>query len=317
MHRRLRTLLHQAEGRSGVVVAVSADVRGFTSFARMAESSEAVIFLRRVYIRMLDDYFPQHSFFKPTGDGLLILRAFDEGSIEQVVNETVDASLRLVRDFPTICSDDPMVNFPTPEKLGVGIARGAVTALVSGRQTLDYSGRPLNLATRLMDAARPAGVVFDEALGFPLLDEALVPRFTRAAVYLRGLAEREPLTIYHSSETVIEQRHLVPVGKVNWKSEPPETLTLKELEFRGLYFQRLSQVPTDTKGIEIQVASPAVMKSGAKHPTMKTLRTLHPKFIDDGGNPVASIDYRPTVGVLKAAGVKSTWKVTVTVRYPT
>ena len=58
MHRALKSLLPRAKGESRLVVVVFLDVRGFSSFAKMAESSEAALLLRSIYIRILDDYFP-------------------------------------------------------------------------------------------------------------------------------------------------------------------------------------------------------------------------------------------------------------------
>ena len=73
MHRDLKKLLHAAHGESEFVVALFLDVHGFSSFTRMAESSEAAVFLRSVYITILDTYFPNADFFKLTGDGMLII----------------------------------------------------------------------------------------------------------------------------------------------------------------------------------------------------------------------------------------------------
>jgi len=53
-----------------------------------------------------------------------------------------------------------MLNFETPRR-SVLYRAGPATKLVSQDRTLDYSGRPLNLAARLMDFARPSGVVLD------------------------------------------------------------------------------------------------------------------------------------------------------------
>ena len=66
----------------------------------------------------------------------------------------------LVEAFGQITANDFMINFPVPQRLGVGVARGTATRLASGGQVLDYTGRCLNLAARLMDKARPYGVVF-------------------------------------------------------------------------------------------------------------------------------------------------------------
>jgi class 3 adenylate cyclase len=168
MHRELRRLLHAATGRSEFVVALFLDVRGFSGFARLAESTETAAYLRSLYKRILDNHFQEAAFFKPTGDGLLIVLRYDEGILSETVNAAVRGALAVVANFPTICADDPMINFEVPKELGVGISRGAATALVSGRKTLDYSGRRLNLAARLRPSASPAASSIQPSTTIPV-----------------------------------------------------------------------------------------------------------------------------------------------------
>ena len=153
MHRIFREHLPRAQGDSRFVVACFVDVRDFSSF--FAESVEGAYFLRQLYRRLLDDFFPDASYFKPTGDGLMIISDIDDANIAETTRGTLTTSLRLVQEFPRLFERDPMINFPTPERLGIGIARGAASRLFVEGQTLDYSGRTLNLAARLMDLARP------------------------------------------------------------------------------------------------------------------------------------------------------------------
>ena len=85
-------------------------------------------------------------------------------------------------DFPTMFTDDPMINFATPTNLGFGIARGTACCLFSGKRILDYSGQLLNLAARLNDLARPKGLVIDGAYqkdGPPETPEARISTKTR------------------------------------------------------------------------------------------------------------------------------------------
>src|SRR4051794_25751906 len=104
MHRLLKDLLPAARGESQLVVAVFLDVRGFSSFAGIAESAEAALFLKSVYLRILNEYFPDASFFKPTGDGLMLLSDYEESDLGDTVNQVVATSLSLVEDFPNLCS---------------------------------------------------------------------------------------------------------------------------------------------------------------------------------------------------------------------
>lgn len=73
MHTEFRKLLDDVTGVSEFVLAVNIDIRGLSSFSMRVESPETAIYLKRVYTRIIEDYFPNASFFKPTGDGLLII----------------------------------------------------------------------------------------------------------------------------------------------------------------------------------------------------------------------------------------------------
>jgi class 3 adenylate cyclase len=90
MHKELRRLLHKAEGQSRRVVVVFLDVRGFSSFAGIAESTDTAEFLKTVYLKILDEHFPDAEFFKPTGDGLLILLDYNRENLQEVVRGAVD-----------------------------------------------------------------------------------------------------------------------------------------------------------------------------------------------------------------------------------
>jgi class 3 adenylate cyclase len=164
MHREFRELLNEAKGESQYVIAVNADIRGFSAFSKTVESPDTAIFIKRVYITLIDKYFPNAFFFKPTGDGLLLTIPYEDKSLKEVIRATVDTCLKVVEQFPKFCEDDPMINFETPQKIGIGISRGTVCRLVSKDKTLDYSGRVVNLASRLMDMARPGGIVFDASV---------------------------------------------------------------------------------------------------------------------------------------------------------
>ena len=192
-------------GSQSSSIVVNADIRGFSKFSSEVESVEAAVFIKKVYSRIFDEYFKEPAFFKPTGDGLLLVFRVDEGSLEARSNELVADALRLVEDFPDLVANQPIINFSVPRSIGIGLARGAACALVSDQSTLDYSGQVLNLASRLMDFARPAGVVVHESFGIDLLAPEHRDRFAEDSVYVRSIAEATPTTVYFSHEfTVIE-----------------------------------------------------------------------------------------------------------------
>ncbi|MBJ7519016.1 MAG: hypothetical protein JHC84_04905 [Solirubrobacteraceae bacterium] len=293
------------------------DVRGFSSFAKIAESSETAVFLKSAYTRMLDEYFPEASFFKPTGDGLLIVLDYDESNLASVVQDAVQTSLRLVDDFPTICSDDPMINFPVPEGLGIGIARGAATCLVSGDSVLDYSGRPLNLAARLMDLARPAGVVFEDSLGLGLLDAETKLAFQLHHVYVKGLAEEEPIVVHASAnKTRIPEYNRYPIAKFRRVTTEPEELKFSQVRERARYFLHpLDQEPARRDDVVVHTSFPAATKSGAKSKSMYLQREFPVEYKEHQGKPYARVDYQAIIEKLESGGVKSTWSGTIVVEY--
>lgn len=317
MHRELKELLHGAEGDSQRVFSVFLDVRGFSSFARIAESSDAAEFLRSAYLRILDDYFPNVDFFKLTGDGLLIIRRYDRESLKQIAREVVDASLRLVEAFSTICAGDPMVNFPVPRYLGVGISRGAATALVSGDKILDYTGRPLNLSARLMDIARPSGAIFDESFGIDLLDEPIRERFFEQEVYLSGIAEDQSLLAYCLEGTEVPEFNKHPINSYTRVTDPELSYTLSEFEELSTFRHQLKREPAAVDDIIVHVSYPDIQKNGRKHPKRRRNLSEPAQYLALKGKHYARLDYRPMAAKIRNFGAKDSWEIRTAIEYST
>jgi len=315
MHRDLKSLLTSARGESRFVVVVFLDVRGFSSFAKLAESSESAVFLKSAYLRILNDFFPEASFFKPTGDGLLLILDYDESSLVDVVRRAVAQSVAVVETFPNICAGDPMVNFPVPDKLGVGLARGAATRLAAEQKTLDYSGRPLNLAARLMDLARPSGVVFDSSLGAELLPASSLNSFSKEDVYVRGIAEASPIEVYAlAGRTMIPEINRRPLGLIKRQIDR-ENLTFRELSQRGRFRHPLKSRPLRTDNIELTIDYPAVTKAGARRPNVLSTEVITVQYVEMQGQPWAQADYGPIVKKLEESGCKLGWTVATLLGY--
>jgi class 3 adenylate cyclase len=317
MYRQLKTLLPSAKGESHPVVVIFLDIRGFSSFAKIAESVDAAIYLRSIYLKILDDYFPNFSFFKPTGDGLMIILNFEDvEQLTQTINDAVNASLRLIQDFPTLTAKDPMINFTVPDALGIGLSRGSATALVSDDQVLDYSGRPLNLAARLMDLARPRGVVFDESLGWELLKIELRNKFSRELAYIRGISEDSPINVYvMTNEVQLADVNRRPIHKYEWRTTEREEMSLKALRQRGNFLFDLPEEPALADDIRVHVSYPMVTVSGRKHPSFITQPIYKAVLEKRRGNSFAIIDCSRIADELANKGVKETWQVKVLVEY--
>jgi len=84
VHRAVRKLLPDTEGASEWVVAINFDIRGFSS-AMSANPSETALYLKKLYARVLDTFFEDHSFFQPTGDGLFVVVPFKEPELHSEV----------------------------------------------------------------------------------------------------------------------------------------------------------------------------------------------------------------------------------------
>ncbi|MFC1869434.1 hypothetical protein ACFL0H_15060 [Thermodesulfobacteriota bacterium] len=91
--------------------------------------------------------------------------------------------------IPLFLNNNRLWNFKTPENIGFGIARGTVCCLYSQDEIIVYSGHLLNLASRLMDLARPGGIVIDGHFLRDIIPEGFRDSFSEKDVYLRGIAE--------------------------------------------------------------------------------------------------------------------------------
>src|SRR5438445_13742320 len=113
MYRNLRNMLRQAEGRSEWVCAINADIRGF-SRVMSGDPAQTALYLRAVYGRILDGYFGDATFAKPTGDGLLLVISFaqTEEALAAVTQSVVADSLRLHDEFDSIIAEDKLIRFP-------------------------------------------------------------------------------------------------------------------------------------------------------------------------------------------------------------
>jgi len=316
VHREFRAALPKARGDAQFIIAAFIDIRGFSPFNERVESVESGLFIRKVYQRILDDFFPSADYWKPTGDGLMLIFLFQEGTLQDRLTDVVGSSLRLVAEFKTVLTNDPVVNFAVPDKVGIGITRGAACRLVSDDKTLDYSGRILNLASRLLDLARPEGLVLDAGIGMSLLPAEIQAKFAEEKVYVRGISPREATTIYYTKGwTVISAVNKRPVDEPDWETVE-ENMTLKELtRYLPVFRQPLPSVPLDPTKIVIEVWAPDVLPSGKRDPTLwQTRRVTDFSYHHDQAEPL-HVRYGQVIERLKKAGVRGAWPVTVKIRY--
>jgi|Deesub1362A_J573_1020465.scaffolds.fasta_scaffold06372_4 class 3 adenylate cyclase len=317
MHREFRKLLKKAIGFSEFVVVVNLDIRGFSSFSKTVESSEVAVFIKRVYMKLIDEYFSDASFFKPTGDGLLIIIPYGEEVLDEVVINTIRICFQILVDFGSLCANDPMINFEVPRKVGIGLSRGSACRIQSGNKILDYSGKVLNLASRLMDLARPSGIVFDANFGIELFPDELIKLFAKESVYIKGIAEREPIDIYYTKDyTRISPMNKHPVEEVKWK-RMEDTKTLKQIKDFGprfIYF--LPSKPVDSDQIKVKITHQGVVR-GRKRDEIKTSFYFDNfEYFLEAGKPIIRFQFDALAKRLEMNGVKKNWDVHIEIIYP-
>lgn len=236
MHRRFREALNNAVGQSKYIIAVFVDIRGFSAFSQFRESPDTAMYIKKIYMRLIDDYFTSASFYKPTGDGLFITVPYSEATLREVSCATIKICLRCHREFANICDGDDMINFDVPKSIGIGIAKGTACCIKSGDNVLDYSGRVINLAARLTKIARPSGIVIDGDFGAGLFPESERKFFEESNVYLRSIAEDTPIKVYILKDAVnIPPENKQPLAEERWEVIYRESSVREMLTLAGAY----------------------------------------------------------------------------------
>jgi hypothetical protein len=314
----LRKKLDNAVGTSDNIIALILDIRSFTPFCKEQESVNVANFIKRVYIRIIDDYFPEASFYKPTGDGLLIVMSYTPKTLKELLVKTVQKSLSLIQDFGKLCKEDDMVYFDTPDKIGIGISRGPACCISSDGTVIDYSGRVINLASRLNDIARPCGVVFDSGLGMPLLPKEIQELFLSDNVYIRGIAEAKPITVYFTKQyTIIPPSRKEPFREPRWIEsitsntyDEIKSSVLSGIEYYGIV---IKDKPLDEKQIYVEMG---FVISGFRRFIDFSLETRGTKYFERGAKRYFEIKYNYLLKQLEELGAKEGTQLDIYIAYP-
>lgn len=305
LHERLHELLGAAHAENCSIVATFLDIRGFSGFTAPGGPFDSALYLRSLYDKILSEYFNDTIFFKPTGDGLLLIHELP--SIPEEVPATISSILsraaNLVDVFGQILSDDVMINFDKPQKLGVGVARGSATRLVSNGFVLDYTGSCLNLAARLMDKARPAGVVFSDSLANLIMTEDVALLFSEDAICVRGISEEVPIPIMISLDVEIQYSDRQPVSDASRWGESV-LLTVEEIRESSSYGFYLRRPPRDDERVAVLVEYPIFDKSGRPKETISSLE-LDGIYERRPGGSIVRIDLASVQEQIR--GLPATW----------
>jgi class 3 adenylate cyclase len=279
--------LIDAQGRSEFVIVVVADIRGFSAFSTTNESPNIAMFIKRFYLQLINKYFKGANFVKPTGDGLLMTFPYSEQSLLKVSERVIGSCIACLNDFPTICDNDPMINFKVPQAIGFGIARGTACCLYSGEQILDYSGHLLNLAARLNDLARPSGIVIDGDYLTSVIPESQRKMFEMQEVYLRSLAEETPKAVMSLAEYVqIPEHALTPLAGENWITIVKTFTRSKLAKIAPFWRQRLPSRAKAANKVRIRLRMPRKGLKGIYANTEFENFT----YVEEGSSPFLKLD---------------------------
>ena len=315
MHRIFRKALDTATGEARSIIAVIIDIRDFSPFSQQCDSFDIAMFIKRVYINIIDSYFSFASFYKSTGDGLLLTVPFDANNLEEMVRKTIVSCMACHRDFSNICSGDPMVNFEVPDRIGIGVARGSACRLISGRQTIDYSGRLLNLTSRLTALARPSGIVIDESLGINFLQKDIRKGFIKENIYLDGIAEDTPITVYFTKEfTNIPERNRRVIGEKKWKHKQ-DIRPLRDIAKFSEFRLPLESKPISGGDIQVTIRHPKMEKKRRVKGYETYFRFEDFKYELEGNKPYIFFDFAKLSKELEQHGVTKNMDVTIDIFY--
>ena len=304
--------LPAAEGRSEFVIVVVADVRGFSEFSRRNESPNIAMYIKRLYLQMVTKYFASAKFVKPTGDGLLMAFPYSEKDLLDVAKNVLESCFRCLSDFPSICRGDPMINFEVPKAIGFGVARGTACCLYSEDQILDYSGHLLNLASRLMDLARPSGIIIDGNFLKSVIPESYRESFKEQQVFLRSIAEDNPITVLYQAEYVrIPDFALNPLRGENWQTVVRE-FTEHQLKKLGTRFRLpLKALPISDDKLKVTVQFPTKGVKGIR--SFRGFKEFQTQ--DNGPEPILLLHLEKLRELLATNNVGPNTKVTVKIDY--
>lgn len=304
--------LGNAQGKSEFVIVVVCDIRGFSSFSTIHESPDIAMFIKRFYLQLINKYFSEAAFVKPTGDGLLMIFKYSEINLHEVSNYVFKNCIAAIDDFPNLFNSDPMINFKTPTKLGFGISRGPACCLYSGRTTIDYSGNLLNLASRLNDLARPMGIVVDGGFLIDVIPEVLRSLFSSQQVFVRSIAEESAIDVFCSNHVKLPSHALYPIAIESWELLE-KSMTLKSLcSWKGIKYN--IDLPADLQApdkFKVEVVYPNAKIKGATFWN----KCSKADFYKDARGAHIRVDVDEAIGILAKIKLKQTDKISFRIQY--
>lgn len=314
MHNEFRELLETAQGESKFVVALNLDIRGFSDWS--ADPAQSALYLKKLYANLIDSYFPTASMVKPTGDGLMVVLTIEESELEPIARKTVVDAMEIIETFDGMTKDARMINFDVPDQVGIGISRGSAARLVSDGKTLDYSGRVLNLAARLMDLARPFGLVLDKNFGVDFLPDDITDQFKEEKVYLKGVSPRDQIEVLcWPDDLTIPESNRHPLDEPDLEHAMHECTLANLRAMDGALALPLPSRPVGAAALECKVRHSQVLPGRRQSDSYYSFHPVGVGLTELEGKPLAKIDVPGLIKYLDGAGVRQNWPLRIKVSY--
>ncbi len=307
-----------ANGRSEFVIAVVCDIRGFSSFSKNHEAPDIAMFSKRFFVKLLEEYFVDTDFAKPTGDGMLLLFKYSENNLHEISDSVLRKCRDVVHDFPTMMANDSMINYRVPDAIGFGIARGTAFCLYSDDEVVDYSGQTLNLASRLNEFARPQGIVVDGSYMMSVIPEEMRGIFSTDMLFVRDISEELPREVFFSSDVVIPTEAKTPTKKpilrsidhdvtVGFVKKMPDNLTIKMPE------EPLSSIPCMARVEWVHSTATWLHPNAPEYTQWRPLTFTKVEHTSDGY--FAHLITDEIIRVIDEEGLASKAKLTIRIQY--
>jgi len=306
--------LTQAEGYSRSVIVVLVDIRGFSSFSKNADSVEVGWFIKKAYSWILTKHFPFADFCKPTGDGLLIIIDYSESNLKSISATITKAAIAATMQFPEAFKDDLVITFPVPPYIAISITRGTACEIRTPSQTIDYCGKIINLASRLLAVCRPKGVILEGSFR-PLIEPSILTTFADNEVFLPGIAESKPIRVLTSGQVVLPPSCLNPIGEVTWATTVFEKDTLKNVLAKGNFHYDLPKDYKEHTACELRIGFPSREKGRIQQGIEGFTETsIVPKLT--AGEWKLAVNYPVTLDpIAEVQGIKSNDMISVVLKY--
>lgn len=314
-------LLKNARGISEYIFAISIDIRGFTSYCMRVDSQNVATYISKLYQKILNDYFPIVRYSKPMGDGLFITIKYNEDNLVELSNRIVDRCIALVDDFPMLMDDESMITDALPDRIGIGLTRDSACCIITDEEEIiDYSGKTLNHASRLMDKARPCGLVCDLRQFDGILKTEIRELFEEDSICLRGISEKTPIKIlYLSGKVLIDERDRTPINEPAW-NEIKQNYKHKTIKAWGNTFVfPLQKIPDNPENILLYF----IFRRYVEGKIIRKIRsrktyTLESKELDyslRGGEPILRLNAKDIKSRLLKNEIPDNSTINVIIRY--